>query len=461
MHFLQPIQKILGSTLTRSVSFKTRSLDQSTNQNTNQSRRQIISLILGGVFGMISPFAFSEPVLTLEQAEQMALVDEPGIISQQWQMQSLSAQSIADGQLMDPKLQVGLNNLPTDTFEFDQENMTQFKVGIMQQFPSGDSLNIKQQKTQKQSELLLSQISDRKLSIIKEVRLTYFEIYYWEKARKTIRQNKRFFSQLVDIVQSMFSVGRNNQQDLIRAQLELSRLDDRLVKITQKINTQRSKLSRWIGAQNSAQALTTQLPALSVPVISDDFETLSQLFYTHPKILEIDKKQEISRKDIELVKESYKPGWALNVGYGYRDNMPNGGKRADFLSAGVTIDLPLFTANRQDKKLLAKEHSYQSLKDKRVEMLRQLVANLQQEVANEEQLQNRHQLYNNLLLPQAKQQTQASLLAYQSDRGDFADVMRAYIDDLNVKLDERRIAVDHLQSKAKILYFTSSFNQAR
>jgi outer membrane protein TolC len=410
---------------------------------------------------MASPFAFSEPVLTLEQAEKMALVDEPGIISQQWQMQSLSAQSIADGQLMDPKLQVGLNNLPTDTFEFDQENMTQFKVGIMQQFPSGDSLNIKQQKTQKQSELILSQISDRKLSIIKEVRLTYFEIYYWEKARKTIKQNKRFFSQLVEIVQSMFSVGRNNQQDLIRAQLELSRLDDRLVKITQKINTQRSKLSRWIGAQNSAQALTTQLPVLSIPAISDDFETLSQLFYTHPKILEIDKKQEISRKDIELVKESYKPGWALNVGYGYRDNMPNGGKRADFLSAGVTIDLPLFTANRQDKKLLAKEHSYQSLKDKRVAMLRQLVANLQQEVANEEQLQNRHQLYNKLLLPQAKQQTQASLLAYQSDRGDFADVMRAYIDDLNVKLDERRIAVDHLQSKAKILYFTSSFNQAR
>ena len=426
-----------------------------------QCCRQVNSLIFGLVFIFASSLAFSQSVLTLEQVEQMALVDEPGINSQQWQMQSLSDQSIADGQLMDPKLQVGLNNLPTDTFEFDQENMTQFKVGIMQQFPSGDSLNIKQQKTQKQSELFLSQISDRKLSIIKEVRLTYFEIYYWEKARKTIKQNKRFFSQLVEIVQSMFSVGRNNQQDLIRAQLELSRLDDRLVKITQKINTQRSKLSRWIGAQNSAQALTTQLPALSVPVISDDFETLSQLFYTHPKILEIDKKQEISRKDIELVKESYKPGWALNVGYGYRDNMPNGGKRADFLSAGVTIDLPLFTANRQDKKLLAKEHSYQSLKDKRVAMLRQLVANLQQEVANEEQLQNRHQLYNNLLLPQAKQQTQASLLAYQSDRGDFADVMRAYIDDLNVKLDERRIAVDHLQSKAKILYFTSSFNQAR
>lgn len=428
-------------------------------QRERRAKKKILSLLLGFNLIVTSSIALSEGILTLEQAEQIALIDEPGIVSQQWQAQSLSEQSIADGQLMDPKLQIGLSNMPTDTFEFDQENMTQFKVGIVQQFPSGDTLNIKQQKTQKQSELIQSRISERKLIIIKDIRLTFLEIYYWEQAKKTINKNKRLFSQLVNIVQSMFSVGRNNQQDLIRAQLELSRLDVRLTKITQKVNTQRSKLSRWLGAQKSSLPLASKLPELSIPVLSDDFETLSQLFYSHPKIQEVDKKMEISRKDIDLAKESYKPGWGLNVSYGYRDNNPNGMKRSDFLSAGVTIDLPLFTANRQDKKLLAKEHSYQSLKDKRVELLRQLVADLQEEAANEEQLHNRHQLYNNLLLPQAKQQAQASLLAYQSDQGDFADVMRAYIDELNANLDERRIAVDHLQSKAKILYFTSSFER--
>ena len=428
-------------------------------QRERRAKKKILSLLLGFNLIVTSSIALCEGMLTLEQAEQIALIDEPGIMSQQWQAQSLSEQSIADGQLMDPKLQIGLSNMPTDTFEFDQENMTQFKVGIVQQFPSGDTLNIKQQKTQKQSELIQSRISERKLIIIKDIRLTFLEIYYWEQAKKTINKNKRLFSQLVNIVQSMFSVGRNNQQDLIRAQLELSRLDVRLTKITQKVNTQRSKLSRWLGAQKSSLPLASKLPELSIPVLSDDFETLSQLFYSHPKIQEVDKKMEISRKDIDLAKESYKPGWGLNVSYGYRDNKPNGMKRSDFLSAGVTIDLPLFTANRQDKKLLAKEHSYQSLKDKRVELLRQLVADLQEEAANEEQLHNRHQLYNNLLLPQAKQQAQASLLAYQSDQGDFADVMRAYIYELNANLDERRIAVDHLQSKAKILYFTSSFER--
>ena len=400
----------------------------------------------------------SQTVLTLKEAERIALTDEPGIISQQWQVKSLSEQAVADGQLMDPKLQVALANMPTDTFDFDQENMTQFKVGILQQFPAGDTLEIKQQKTLKQSELIATKISERKINILKEVRLTWLEIYYWEQAYKTIRQNKRFFTQLVEIVQSMFSVGRNNQQDLIRAQLELSRLDDRLTKITQKINTQRSKLARWIGSQNSYNALSKDLPDINIPELSNlNDDNLTQLFMTHPKIQEIDKQMEVSRKDIELAKESYKPGWGLNVSYGYRDNKPMGPNRsrADFLSAGVTIDLPVFTANRQDKKLLSKEHKYQSLKDKRNEILRQLVSGLQQEMAKEEQLQKRHQLYYKILLPQAKRQTRASLLAYQSDRGDFADVMRAYIDDLNANLDERRIAVDHLQTRARILYYVS------
>ncbi len=401
------------------------------------------------------------PILSLQQAEQLALENESGIQSQQWQAQALNEKSIADGQLMDPKIQFGIANLPTDSFSFDQENMTQFKVGIIQQFPSGDSLKIKKLKTKKQSELFNSKIANRKLTITKQIRINYLEIYYWEHARTTLEKNKKLFSQLVVIVQSMFSVGKNNQQDLIRAQLELSRLDDRLSQITQKINSQRSKLSRWIGHVNSKKLLTNDLPLLDeytqlhFTKLNKDFSHLSQLFVFHPKIQQIDKQLEIKKKEIELIRESYKPAWGLNLSYGYRDNSPNGKERSDFFSAGITMDLPVFTAKRQDKKLLSKQLQYDALQDQRLDMLKQLVAELAQQSDIEEQLENRHQLYISLILPQAKQQTQAALLAYQSDRGDFSDVMRAYIDDLNARLDERRIAVDHLQTKAKILYFLS------
>ena len=397
--------------------------------------------------------------LTLQQAEQIALTSEPGLISQNWQVRSEMEKAVADGQLMDPKIQIGLVNLPTDSFDFGQEAMTQLKVSYLQQFPAGNTLDLKQQKTNLKSELTQSKMANRNLTILKDVRLAYLEIYYWEQARQTILKNKQLFAQLVDTVQSLFSVGRNNQQDLIRAQLGLSRLDDRLLKIEQKIMIQRSKLSRWLGIQNSLQTLASVLPELPPVKLLDNFDSLSEHFQVHPKIQQIDKQIKINRKDIQLVNESLKPGWGLNVSYGFRDDDPMGRDRADFVSAAVTFDLPLFSANRQDRKRLSKEHEYQSLKSKRSALLRQLIAELQQEIANESSLLKRQELYSKLMLPQAKQQTEASLLAYQSDRGNFSDVMRAYMDDLNANLDSKRIAIDRRKAQAKILYFIPAFRQ--
>jgi len=393
--------------------------------------------------------------LTLQQVEQIALTEEPGLISQQWQSKSMIEQGIADGQHMDPRLQLGVLNLPTDTFDMNQEPVTQLLISYQQQFPPGDTRFLKQQKAQKQADLIDAKLSNRSLTIVRDVRQTYLEILYLEQAKSSIIKNKRLFAQLVEIVQSLFSVGRNNQQDLIRAQLELSRLDDRLTKIEQQINTQRSRLSRWIGTENSLKPFDPELPYMPEVNLETDFDSLSQQFLNHPQVQEVDRQLELTRKDIQLVNESLKPGWGLTVSYGYREDAPNGTERADFVSAVVAIDLPLFTANRQDKKRLSKEYEYQSLKSKRSEVIRQLVSELQQEITNEQLLQQRLQLYSKLLLPQAKQQTQASMLAYQSDKGRFADVMRAYIDDLNANLDEHRIAVDIRQSKAKILYYVS------
>jgi len=420
-----------------------------------------IVLVIFGQFSKADNITRSTPVLTIEKVERLALENEPGISSQDWQVRSLSENAIAESQLPDPKIQLGLINVPTDTYDFDQENMTQIKLGVSQQFPAGNTLDVKQKKIEKQALSIHERKEQRKLTILKTVRLTYLEIYYLEQAKLTILENKKLFSQLTDIVKSLYSVGKNNQQDLIRSQLEISRLDDRIVRIDKKIKAQRYSLARWIGIENSQLRLANKLPEWEntelKESIYEDEETLVKQLLKHPIIKEMDYKMEETRQDISLVKESYKPGWGLNVSYSYREDSPDGIERSDFITVGTSIDLPVFSAKRQDKKLLSKEYKYQSLKDERVELLRNLMSTLQQEYSNRNQIIKRNQLYQTLLLPQAKQQAEAALLAYQSDRGDFADVMRAHIDNLNALLDNMRITIDLLKTKSNILYLTSSF----
>ena len=217
-------------------------------------------------FALLLIFAGSNGVaaetLTLQIAEQVALESEPGILGLDAKTQSMMQKSIAAGELMDPKLQIGVLNLPTDTFEFDQEAMTQFKVSYIQQFPSGDSRELKRDKAVSQSRLFQHQIEERRRQLLAQVRLSYLETLYWEQARETVTQNKQLVSQLADFVQSQFSVGRTNQFEFITVQQSLSKLDDRLAQIDQNISGERYKLSEWIGENASQLPLSTGIPLL-------------------------------------------------------------------------------------------------------------------------------------------------------------------------------------------------------
>lgn len=395
--------------------------------------------------------------LTLQKAEQVALENEPGILGLNAKTQSMMQKSIAAGELMDPKLQIGVLNLPTDTFDFDQEPMTQFKVSYIQQFPSGDSREIKRDKAVSQSRLFQHQIEERKRQLLTQVRLSYLETLYWEQARETVTQNRQLVSQLSDFVQSQFSVGRTNQFEFITVQQSLSKLDDRLTQIEQNISGERYRLSEWIGENISQLPLSTGIPILKQNFWKHlDLKQINESIAQHPRIQEIHNQIEVNRKDLDLIRESEKPGWALNVSYAYRDDAQDGTDRADFFSAMVTLDLPLFTENRQEKQHQAQQYEIQSSQLQRDALLRKLRSDVLRLKTNLELLEQRDALYRETLVPQAGQRSQAALQTYQSGSGSFADVMQAYMEALNTELEQKRIQIDSLKSRARLLYFVQA-----
>ncbi|MDH5192028.1 MAG: transporter, partial [Gammaproteobacteria bacterium] len=86
-------------------------------------------------------------ILTLEEAETIALEQDPLVSGLQSSALALSEKAIADATLPDPKMKVGLSSFPTDTFKREQEPMTQVQVGIQQAIPRGDTLAIKSRQT--------------------------------------------------------------------------------------------------------------------------------------------------------------------------------------------------------------------------------------------------------------------------------------------------------------------------
>ena len=256
------------------------------------------------------------------------------------------------------------------------------------------------------------------------------------------------------------SLGKTRQQDIIRSQLELTRLEDKLIVLAQQLDAAKQGLAQWLPQSILRQplSLTFTAPAPLTQFNSLDFDELIKLLMAHPSMVAIDQRIAAKRTQVSLAKQSYKPQLGVNMGYGYRADNKAGESRADLLSVGVSIDLPLFTDNRQDQQVNAAIANAEAIKtDKRV-ALQSLKGQYFKEVSQLERIEQRNTLYQNTLLPQMSQQAQATLNAYTRDDGDFSDVMRARISELNAKIDALNIQIDKHIIIARLNYYAASLD---
>lgn len=402
--------------------------------------------------------------LSLDEALSYALNHEPWLKASQYQQASEQAQSIAAGSLPDPVLTLGLMGVPTDGFALDQEGMTQLSIGVSQMFSRGDSLALKQQALAQSAQQHPWLRADRLAQVKTIVIESWLNAYRAQRSIALIEQDKALFSQLIDITESSYasSLGKTRQQDIIRAQLELTRLEDKLVMLAQQLESAKKRLSQWLPMSMLTQPVSTKNTAIE-PLISFttlEFEALISLLMAHPAIVAIDQTVTAKQTEIALAKQSYKPQFGVNMGYSHRGDTPMGDSRADLLSVGVSIDLPLFTSNRQDQQVNAAIATAEAVKTQKLIALQKLKGMYFKEFSQLMQLQKRDTLYQTKLLPQMAEQAQATLNAYTRDDGDFSEVMRARISELNAKIDGLNIQIDQQIIIARLNYYASSQDAA-
>ena len=407
--------------------------------------RIIFLLLVTGVLLAFNAEAQQEVVLTLAEAEDLALAAEPGQQAMQAKAAALEARAVVAGELPDPMLRLGINNFPVESGGFRTEGMTSAAIGLRQAFPAGKTRVV----SARQFDLLAAEMNEnadaRGRNVVTTVRGAWLDLYYWEQAHKLVAESRPFFADLAAVTRSLYAVGRKSQQDVLRAELELSRLEDRLIDIERQRSRARAALGEWVGS-DAARPVAPKLPGWGqIPQL----ESMQAMLPEHPVLRAADSQIEARGAGVDLANERAKPGWALDLGYSYREGMlPSGQPRSDFVSLGVTVDLPFFRKKSVDSTLAAALQERSAAKSVREQTWRSLQSQLAAEHARWHDLTRRLSLYDTRILDQAKDNAEASMLAYQSDRGDFADVMRAYIDDLNTRIEHIRLQVERAQSYA-------------
>lgn len=413
------------------------------------SRKWRYSIALAGILLCLKPAVASDLALTLDAAVKKALAsDDPYLLEPEERAKATSEHAVADGQLPDPKLQVAFANWPTDSFSYTQEPMTQIKVGVNQAFPRGDTRRLAREKREVEAGSLRLQQDMRRLEIVRDTRLAWLDLYVGQTSVKHINNSRQAIAELIEVTESSFAVGKNKSQDIFRAQMEMALLDDKLLDYAQKIEIANAHLTRRIGEYSAIKAAGQ--PVLKHPEI---VTVIKELLLKHPRIAMKQQSITVAEKDIALASEQYKPGWAMSLDYGMRGN-----DRADFASVGVSMDIPLFTSNRQDRRLTAARQVRQAEQLSHSAALMDLERMLMTSYAVWTGTEDRIKLYRQVVRERAKDTSEASLASYQSGVTDFPELVRARLAELEIELKLLQLQHERLRAQTELLYLEGEYD---
>ena len=402
-----------------------------------------VAVAVAAIQTSTSPVNAAGPLSLAEAVSIAVRKQDPTVTGPRERAAALSERAIADSQLADPTVSVGLLNLPVDTFSFTQEPVTQAKIGLQQQFPAGKTRSITRQRRVAEAGVEDARALLQETQIKLDTRTNWLELYYWLGARGKVAESHQAVKELVSIAKSVFATGRQNSQDVLRAELELSLLDDRLIDVRRQADLARANLARFVGRGAASRPLASGLPRL--PGAPPE-ATLRRMLVQHPAVLVEDTRIEVRDSDIDLAREQYKPRFSVGVEYGAR------GGRPDFLTGKVGMSLPFFTGNRQDRNLSAAHRQHASALLGRDARLLELDKALVRAYANWQRNGDRIRLYGDVVVQRAADTTRASLTAYRSGVSDFAELIRARLAQLDNELMLLRLRVNRAQAHATLLF---------
>ena len=404
------------------------------------------------VFG-ITDFTYAqkqvEQPVGLNQLIEETLQNNPEYLSAKDKFRSAKTQIPQAGTLPDPTLGFAIMNLPVNSFEFNQEPMTGKKISLMQMFPFPGKLGLREDIAEYQAQVIEYQVEEVKNNLIKNVKLTFYNLFFVDKSIEIVEKNKALLNQFISVAETKYSVGKGLQQDVLKAQVEFSKLTEKLISHRQKRNKLVFQLNKLLNRKINSPI--GKFPVFEKSAFNLDVENLKQFGLEKRPLLRSWKSMiEQTKSANKLAKIGYLPDFSLGVAYTQREDLLTGMKMNDFFSAELKINLPLYFHSKQSKKVEETQLIISSIEEKydaiKNEVLFQIENGLTELQKNEKLID----LYKTGIIPQASQSLNSALSGYQVDKVDFLTLLNNQMTLFNYEMEYYRVLTDYEKSLAEL-----------
>ena len=399
--------------------------------------------------------AKAQSTTPLRDLVKEALQNSPEIRAARKEQEAASQRIAPAGALDDPMLEAGIINLPTSSFRFDREDMTMKMIGLSQRFPYPGKRGLRQDVAAREAESSGYGYQETLNRVVREIRTACYDLYLVIESARLVKKNKFILEQFLRIAETRYSVGQSSQADVLKAQTQLSKMLEELIKLARERPMFEAELNRALGRDASAPPPLPEAPQLR-PVALPLQSLLEAAVRQRPQLLALQSTIARNEKMLDLARKDYYPDFDVRFSYGQRDNMPDGARRSDMINFTVAINLPVW----RDNKLAPRVTEAQAMREQASNMYRamrnELAMKLRQQVAAAEQSQRAAHLYQTEILPQARLTVEAALAAYRVNRVDFMTLLDSQMTVLNAEISHAGTVVNFNKALAEIDLLTGA-----
>lgn len=391
------------------------------------------------------------PPLDITTLVNIALRDNPELRALRHLVEAAYSVPSQVGTLDNPMFGLSLVNLPVGTFAFDRTPVSGIVFSAVQKVPWPGKLSTRSRKATYEAKAVEWQYRMRALEIVRQVKEAVYELYRIEKEIELTRLNRDLLSDLAKVAEARYTVGQGAQQDVLKAQVEVSRLIDELLRLHQMRETALANLNTLLNRppESPLGKVPEIQPHDKVPLSLDALMKAAE--QTNPRLQMLRAMVEAQEEAVRLAELNLKPDFQFGFQYTVRSHVKGVGfSGPDHYSFLANVIFPLY-ADRKEKMKIKEERSRLAAIQAQLDAAKNDVFFAIKDLHSTiQKLRRELVLYREGIIPQAEATFAASRADYMVGRVDFLNVLTSLLNLYRHQITYYRLVADHEKALARL-----------
>ena len=362
-----------------------------------------------------------------EDYARLAVAANPRIAAAEAKARRLAARVPQARSLDDPMLQV----MPIGDMAETAAGQVQATVGLSQKLPLPQKLNARAEAARRETAAALAELERVKLEVAAEARQAFWRYWLADRAIDVTRQSRDLLADLQEAATAQLRAGRAGQADVLRAATELAALDNELIDLELDRDVAAAALNRLLD-----RPVTSPLP--EPPDVMPEVPPLDAVA-NNPRIAARLAEIDAARQRLRLARLNDWPDLTVTASYGFVDDdglavMANG---EDQWALGFGINLPIY----RDKRRAEVREQLAAVLEGQARLnaeTNDIAFEVREAIAEVEAQQRLVELFDETVIPQARQTVDATAAAYRAGNADFLSYVDAWRRLLDFELAQKR-----------------------